>query len=60
MAKKVMEQLIATGHVERGRIGAALEDLDAPASGHLEGARIRRLAPALRQSELAFAKATSS
>ena len=45
MAKKVMEQLIATGHVERGRIGVALEDLDAPASGHLEGARIKEVSP---------------
>lgn len=43
MAKKVMEQLISTGHVERGRIGVALEDLDAPASGHLEGARIKEV-----------------
>lgn len=41
MAKKVMEQLLATGHVERGRIGVALEDLEAPAAGHLEGARIK-------------------
>jgi serine protease Do len=30
MAKKVMEHLIPTGHVERGRIGVALEDLEAP------------------------------
>jgi serine protease Do len=45
MAKKVMDQLIATGHVERGRIGVALEDLDAPASGHLEGARIKEVSP---------------
>src|ERR1700738_163927 len=41
MAKKVMDQLIATGHVERGRIGVVLEDLDAPAGGHLEGARVK-------------------
>jgi serine protease Do len=40
-----MEQLIATGHVERGRIGVVLEDLDAPAAGHLEGARIKEVSP---------------
>jgi serine protease Do len=40
MARKVMDQLIAKGHVERGRIGVALEDADAPVAGHLEGARI--------------------
>src|SRR5579871_893307 len=45
MAKKVMTQLIATGHVERGRIGVALEDIDAPAAGRLEGARIREISP---------------
>ena len=45
MAKKVMSQLIATGHVERGRIGIALEDIDAPAAGRPEGARIREISP---------------
>lgn len=45
MTKKVMNQLIATGHVERGRIGIALEDIDAPAAGRLEGARIREVSP---------------
>jgi len=45
MAKKVMSQLIATGHVERGRIGIALEDTDAPAAERLEGARIREVSP---------------
>jgi serine protease Do len=45
MAKKVMNQLIATGHVERGRIGVALEDLDASAIGNLEGARIKDVSP---------------
>jgi serine protease Do len=45
MAKKAMDQLIATGRVERGRIGIALEDLDAPAAGHLEGARIKEVSP---------------
>ena len=44
-AKKVMSQLIATGHVERGRIGIALEDIDAPAAERLEGARIREVSP---------------
>ncbi len=45
MAKKVMDQLIATGRVERGRIGIALEDIDAPAAGRFEGARIREVSP---------------
>jgi serine protease Do len=45
MAKKVMDQLIATGHVERGRIGVVLEDLDTPAGGHLEGARVKEVSP---------------
>ena len=40
-----MDQLIATGHVERGRIGVALEDLEAPAAGHVEGARIKEVGP---------------
>ena len=44
MAKKVMDQLIATGHVARGRIGVALEDLEASAAAsHLEGARIKEV-----------------
>ncbi len=43
MAKKVMAQLIATGRVERGRIGVVLEDLDVPAN--LEGARIKEVSP---------------
>src|SRR5690242_20684095 len=45
MAKQVMSQLIATGHVERGRIGIALEDIDVPAAGRIEGARIREISP---------------
>ena len=45
MAKKVMSQLIATGHVERGWIGIALDDIDAPAAGRPEGARIREISP---------------
>ncbi len=45
MARKVMEQLVATGHVSRGRIGIALEDIDAPVAGHLEGARITEVSP---------------
>jgi serine protease Do len=43
MAKKVMDQLIATGHVERGRIGIVLEDLEAPAGDRLGGARIKEV-----------------
>ncbi len=45
MARKVMEQLVATGHVSRGRIGIALQDIDAPVAGHLEGARITEVSP---------------
>ncbi|WP_024506099.1 trypsin-like peptidase domain-containing protein [Bradyrhizobium sp. ARR65] len=45
MARKVMEQLVASGHVERGRIGVALADLDEPVSGHLQGARITEVSP---------------
>jgi serine protease Do len=45
MAKKVMDQLVATGRIERGRIGVALEDLDVPASGRLEGAKIKEVSP---------------
>ena len=43
MAKKVMNQLIATGRVERGRIGVVLDDLEASATGNLEGARIKEV-----------------
>ncbi len=45
MARKVMEQLIAKGRVERGRIGVALEDVNTPVAGHLEGARVTEVAP---------------
>ena len=40
MARRVMEQLVQSGRVERGRIGVSLQDLDAPAGGRLQGARI--------------------
>jgi serine protease Do len=43
MAKRVMDQLIATGHVERGRIGIVLEDLETPAGDNLGGARIKEV-----------------
>src|SRR6202022_718773 len=33
MARSVMEQIIQTGHVERGRIGVSLEDLNPAAFG---------------------------
>jgi len=42
MARKVMEQLAATGRVARGRIGIALEDLE----GAAQGARIKEVSPA--------------
>jgi serine protease Do len=45
MARKVMEQLAQTGRVERGRIGISLEDLDAPAAGTMQGARIKEVSP---------------
>jgi serine protease Do len=45
MARKVMEQLAQTGRVERGRIGIALEDLEAPAAGSVQGARIKEVSP---------------
>ncbi|BAL78097.1 trypsin-like peptidase domain-containing protein [Bradyrhizobium cosmicum] len=46
MARRVMEQIIATGHVERGRIGVSLQDI-APAQkkGRNEGAVIAEVAP---------------
>jgi serine protease Do len=40
MARQVMEQLVQSGRVQRGRIGVSLQDLDASADGHLQGARI--------------------
>ena len=45
MARKVMEQLARTGRVERGRIGIALEDMEAPANGVVQGARIKEVSP---------------
>ncbi|MGY4178472.1 serine protease Do [Bradyrhizobium sp. USDA 4518] len=45
MARKVMEQLAQTGRVERGRIGVALEDLEAPAAGVTQGARVKEVSP---------------
>jgi serine protease Do len=45
MARKVMEQLITKGRVERGRIGVALDDVNTPVAGHLEGARVTEVAP---------------
>lgn len=43
MAHKVMDQLATTGRVARGRIGIALEDLEAP--GATQGARIKEVSP---------------
>jgi serine protease Do len=45
MAREVMNQLAATGRVERGRIGIALEDMEAPATGATQGARIKEVSP---------------
>lgn len=45
MARKVMEQIIATGRVERGRIGVSLKDLHPSISnGRNEGAAIAEIA----------------
>ncbi|WP_314947020.1 trypsin-like peptidase domain-containing protein [Bradyrhizobium cosmicum] len=45
MARKVMEQIIATGRVERGRIGVSLKDLHPSVSnGRNEGAAIAEIA----------------
>jgi serine protease Do len=40
MARRVMEQLVANGRVDRGRIGVTLLDLDSPADGRVQGARV--------------------
>jgi serine protease Do len=40
MARRVMEQLVQNGRVERGRIGVSLQDLDVPVNGHVQGARV--------------------
>jgi serine protease Do len=45
MAKKIIDQLIASGRVERDRIGLSLEDLEVPAAGQVEGARIKEVSP---------------
>jgi serine protease Do len=60
MARKVMEQLAQTGRVERGRIGIALEDLEAPVTGSMQGARIKEVSPARRPSAQGCAAVTSS
>jgi serine protease Do len=44
MARRVMEQLVQTGRVDRGRIGVTLLDLDSPTDGHIQGARIADVA----------------
>jgi len=40
MARRVMEQLVQSGRVDRGRIGVTLLDLDSPNDGHVQGARV--------------------
>ena len=40
MARRVMEQLVRSGRVDRGRIGLTLLDLDAPNDGRIQGARV--------------------
>ncbi|MGY3489011.1 serine protease Do [Bradyrhizobium sp. USDA 4011] len=45
MARRVMEQIVATGRVERGRIGVALQDLHPSSNkGRTEGAMIAEVA----------------
>ncbi len=46
MARRVMEQIVATGHVERGRIGVSVQDpTPAQNKGRIEGAVISEVAP---------------
>ena len=45
LARKVMEQIIANGHVDRGRIGVSLKDLHPSASGRDDGALVADVAP---------------
>lgn len=46
MAQRVMEQIIATGRVERGRIGVSVQDVRPSAGkGRSEGAAIAEVAP---------------
>ncbi|WP_315764729.1 MULTISPECIES: trypsin-like peptidase domain-containing protein [unclassified Bradyrhizobium] len=40
MARRVMEQLVQSGRVERGRIGVTLLDLDTPGNDRVQGAQI--------------------
>ncbi|MCP3440627.1 trypsin-like peptidase domain-containing protein [Bradyrhizobium sp. CCGUVB14] len=44
MARRVMEQIVATGHVERGRIGVSLQD-PRPSGARAEGALIAEVLP---------------
>ncbi|CCD99197.1 trypsin-like peptidase domain-containing protein [Bradyrhizobium sp. STM 3809] len=44
MARRVMEQLVANGRVDRGRIGVTLLDLDSQADGRVIGARVADVA----------------
>src|SRR4029077_17252033 len=46
MARAVMEQIVATGKVQRGRIGVSVQDLpDAMRTGGLQGALIAEVLP---------------
>jgi serine protease Do len=40
MARRVMEQLVATGKVERGRIGVVMQDVNDVQGAHVAGVRI--------------------
>ncbi|MGC2778183.1 MAG: trypsin-like peptidase domain-containing protein [Bradyrhizobium sp.] len=40
MARRIMEQLVQSGRVDRGRIGVTLLDLDSPNDGRVQGARV--------------------
>lgn len=40
MARRVMEQLVATGKVERGRIGVVMQDVNYVQGAHVPGVRI--------------------
>jgi serine protease Do len=45
MARRVMEQIVEKGRVERGRIGVSLEELHAADGGRSEGAKIADVSP---------------
>jgi len=55
-----MSQLIATDHVERGRIGIVLEDINSAAAGASKARGSGKLAQVLRPKAPVCARAMSS